>query len=733
MKKPVSAKPIPNKKACFNRIKNRLLLAVLAFWVFSPFIPALIKANPENGDAQQSNGTKPSPSVPDYHEVPVVKEVYNYQYEDGEQDRGSFETVLEEIRKWGDSKNARYEAGLNDIVIVKVDKLEALLRRAKCLPPYDQKPCNGQEIALYIDGRRLKGLKPESGSPILENSDSTPSPTSTPTATPTASPTPSPSPAVSPAAAGTTNASPPSPSVSPAISPTPWRFSDGTLRYHLKRNVESTDNADPQDSKEHWADLLGLSSNPAGWSFRRRVDVSVGLEDDYPVKTEVRRRGGKGDKEFYLLRVLWMRIIPWGLFALFVIYGLYRLAKETTLLRDRAPLVWNRLRRNQINQPYSLSAVQAAWWFVIIFLTFIAIWLITGERDFSATALILLTIGFGTALGGTVIDANKRSTGVGVANGGDELNKLLLEKRECEAELNRLSNEKEKLEIGSANLKAEIQSLENAIKKNKSEDAKKKFETDKQVAENKLKQIKDNILLNEQTLNTKEALYNKKIEDIKIKFPRALGLLHETFYIDILSDASGISFHRYQMLIWSLILGIFFIISALGRLAMPDFDVTLLTLMGISAGTYLAFKVPENSGVPTIETKPDDNAGGGADGGGNAGGNGVDNANVELPLATIDPAQGWVGTKVKISVKGFSKIDKETKITFDVTPIKEFEFTESTITLLTPAHPEGKVKVVVEGSEGKKAETEFTYGEKPDGAGEEGDNAGSNEDEPANE
>ena len=40
-------------------------------------------------------------------------------------------------------------------------------------------------------------------------------------------------------------------------------------------------------------------------------------------------------------------------------------------------------------------------------------------------------------------------------------------------------------------------------------------------------------------------------------------------------------------------LGVIFVASVYKDLAMPEFNATLLGLMGISSGTYLGFKVPE--------------------------------------------------------------------------------------------------------------------------------------------
>jgi CHASE2 domain-containing sensor protein len=69
--------------------------------------------------------------------------------------------------------------------------------------------------------------------------------------------------------------------------------------------------------------------------------------------------------------------------------------------------------------------------------------------------------------------------------------------------------------------------------------------------------------------------------------------LHTNFLHDILTDANGLAFHRYQIFLWTLMLGVFYVVSVYRTAATPDFDTNLLTLMGISSGTYLGFKIPE--------------------------------------------------------------------------------------------------------------------------------------------
>jgi hypothetical protein len=74
---------------------------------------------------------------------------------------------------------------------------------------------------------------------------------------------------------------------------------------------------------------------------------------------------------------------------------------------------------------------------------------------------------------------------------------------------------------------------------------------------------------------------------------RATPVLKKWFLMDLISDGNGISFHRFQMVVWTAVLTVVFIRSVIRDLAMPDFDATLLGLMGISSGTYVGFKFPE--------------------------------------------------------------------------------------------------------------------------------------------
>jgi hypothetical protein len=63
------------------------------------------------------------------------------------------------------------------------------------------------------------------------------------------------------------------------------------------------------------------------------------------------------------------------------------------------------------------------------------------------------------------------------------------------------------------------------------------------------------------------------------------------FVADLLFDGDGPSVHRYQMVLFTVVLAVIFVVKAATGLVMPEFDMTLLGLMGISNGTYLGFKL----------------------------------------------------------------------------------------------------------------------------------------------
>ena len=101
-------------------------------------------------------------------------------------------------------------------------------------------------------------------------------------------------------------------------------------------------------------------------------------------------------------------------------------------------------------------------------------------------------------------------------------------------------------------------------------------------------------------------------------FTRALTLKRSAsvaprsgFWSDLFSNEGGAGLHRVQFGLWTLVMMIVFVYEVFENVAMPDFDKTLLALMGISSGTYAGLKIPEDKGTDTAST--DDSADDSAD------------------------------------------------------------------------------------------------------------------------
>ena len=85
------------------------------------------------------------------------------------------------------------------------------------------------------------------------------------------------------------------------------------------------------------------------------------------------------------------------------------------------------------------------------------------------------------------------------------------------------------------------------------------------------------------------------------------------FFLDILSDQSGVSIHRFQTVIFNFVFGVWFINSVLSHIStspindvMPEIGNNNLILLGLSSATYAALKTTENkTGDKNLPTLPD--------------------------------------------------------------------------------------------------------------------------------
>jgi hypothetical protein len=303
----------------------------------------------------------------------------------------------------------------------------------------------------------------------------------------------------------------------------------GRLIYHLEIS--------PQN-KEVWTDLLGAPEH-----IRRPVTLSVGLEN-----------GSAFDSAYLQNNMVTLTVISpvYGLVSLVVIFGtlflLVRLVRRTNIIREPGPPPAPGKRR-----PYNLGRAQMAFWFFLIYASYVTIWLITDALDtITASLLALMGISAGTALGEALIDTGKDTAKT------NQLQELTAEKLALEQSISDAQTQVDSL--NAAPVAATDQMTRDTLNRQLVDSRTRIGQIDQQL----------------RTLNSQQS-----------------ATVSSGFLRDILSDSSGYSFHRFQIFAWTIVLGIIFVSSVYNNLTMPEFSSTLLGLMGLSAGTYIGFKFPE--------------------------------------------------------------------------------------------------------------------------------------------
>jgi len=222
------------------------------------------------------------------------------------------------------------------------------------------------------------------------------------------------------------------------------RCGNGTVAFNLAANDQNA---------TQWHRILG------GHWFTRTVTVGLGPNDQFPFPSLVT------DQPFHIIQV-WRVVVMFAV-ALVLLAAVFIVQRLTTALD-------------------SLARIQIALWAVIIGVSYVYIWSITGETEtITAGALALLAIGAGTAVGAKILGTKTR---VGV--------------------------------------KAIVQGLKGA-------DA----------------------------------------APVERKEPHGL--------------------HEIQAAVWTIILAVVFLATVFRFLEMPDFSGNVLTMAGISGGTYVAFSMAQ--------------------------------------------------------------------------------------------------------------------------------------------
>jgi hypothetical protein len=383
------------------------------------------------------------------------------------------------------ASNQNDSVGISGIIEVRVTNLTELINRSNGIirtAKGDTVRGSKQDIGLFLDGRLMAGLAPESFGPY-NGTDSM--------------------------QRGLDTVGDP-----------------GTLRFHLGRNAEND---------EAWADILG-SPKHEQFFVHKDIPVSVGLVN------------GSAEESFARLNLIRIRktnfwICVFGLLG--YLFALVWLGRKTSILRD------NGIDATSVGIPrgsnlttFSLGRLQMAFWFSLVLGSFLFIWLITGAMDIiSSSTLVLIGISGTTALSSVVIGDSK----------GQDLVKATAA----------LMDERTLLALEIPALTAVVAAAGPAAATAAA------------------------------TLVTKQARLTVITDTITNNLRGLAAGGSKGFFTDILSDDNGISFHRLQMLVWTLVLGVLFVYGVWARLSMPEFSTTLLALQGITAGTYIGFKIPE--------------------------------------------------------------------------------------------------------------------------------------------
>lgn len=321
-------------------------------------------------------------------------------------------------------------------------------------------------------------------------------------------------------------------------------FSGGVNVQHLKFILDRRSD----ESKVAWQELL---DKPV---YEKRLSVSIGLDGGEQMDTSVTSDATGVETPFYLI------VIPIGTGIIgAVILGaslaiFFGLAYKTDILCDTTGLL-----RPDGKNSFSLGRTQMAFWFFLVVASFFLLWVVTGDMDTITSSILgLIGISAGTALGSAVIDSGKTSA--------DERVKNVVNIPSAKTE-DDIVTELKKQKMDSANSLATLTAKRSQIPVG---DLAGLDENQRQIT----------------SIYDKIALLKWQIQFFGMKpWKRVM--------YDLLGDKDVICFHRFQIFVWTIVLGIIFVAKVYNELAMPEFSPTMLALLGISAGTFIGFKLPD--------------------------------------------------------------------------------------------------------------------------------------------
>ena len=300
-------------------------------------------------------------------------------------------------------------------------------------------------------------------------------------------------------------------------------------------------------NRSMWSHLLG---NPFGRGRITAVPISVEM-DGRPLTWNQQHLSDEAPEPKINLIVYSSPLMTLGIIvSLFVGAVVAFACSRTTMMRDT---LIPQIRLS--DRPYSLGRFQMIVWFCLILISFLFIFAVTLDlNSITPESFVLLGISGTTALAAVAIDQNKNSPiaqtqrnldamGIKTCNDADIIY--------TEAVKNKNENAKAQTIIPGAN-----------------------------ILPNSVSRLPANA---DPTIKEMWTEYKAQIKDF----------VSSGFLNDLVNDVNGPTIHRWQILIWTLILGGIYLARVYMNLETPIFGTNLLALMGISGGVYLGFKIPE--------------------------------------------------------------------------------------------------------------------------------------------
>jgi hypothetical protein len=338
------------------------------------------------------------------------------------------------------------------------------------------------------------------------------------------------------------------------LTDTLYRANEHALVFHLTRD---------SGNSRAWAPLLGSPTREP-----RSVLLSLRLGSSVEGKETPLVTGDNGHQLPFELEVLpSYPLIGASIAVLLVLFAIWFGAARSNILKDS---LLPQLAPNR--QPFSLGRCQMAFWFTVIFASYVFLFvLLQDPNTLTAQTLMLMGLSGATAVFAVAIDASK-DTPIAAAN--ETLRALGLftysDVTQLRTDIESRQNSLKALEvkIGPPQTQAAgIADPGRAPARELTADEKKAIQLKLEIA--------DRV--------NKERLYLDRTRPFE-----SAGL-----YRDITTDINGPALHRLQMVVWTLTLGVIFVVEVYENLSMPEFSATLLGLMGVTSAGYLGFKYPE--------------------------------------------------------------------------------------------------------------------------------------------